>query len=198
MSIDDALKIFHVNRSLFHASLDALEEQYNIQLTSEIAVDIDKDETYYPQFPKALRDSARAMSQHYEIFYCLENYIRDLVIEQLEAQYGGDWWNVDQPRSVVPQVVKDNVARNMQREQDAGVTPRSQDLIDYTTFGELSTIIDANWPTFGDIFNSRKGLSGVLARLNLLRGPIAHCSALSEDEVLRLRLTLADWFRLMG
>lgn len=33
---------------------------------------------------------------------------------------------------------------------------------------------------------------------NLLRGLIAHCEELSEDEVLRLRLTLADWFRLMG
>jgi hypothetical protein len=198
MSIDAALKIFHVNRSLFEASLNSLEEKYDLQLQSKVAISVDKDDTYYPQFPKMLRDNARAMSEHYEIFYCLENYIRDLVVEQLDAQYGNDWWSVDQPRVVVPQVVKDNVARNMQREQDAGVSPRSEELIDYTTFGELSTIIDANWMTFGDIFNSRKGLTSVLARLNLLRGPIAHCSALSDDEVLRLRLTLADWFRLMG
>lgn len=33
--------------------------------------------------------------------------------------------------------------------------------------------------------------------LNLLRGPIAHCSPLAEDEVVRLKLTLKDWFRLM-
>ena len=130
------------------------------------------------------------MARHYEIFYCLENFIRDVVIEQLKTVFGNDWWNVDDPKPVVPQVVKDNVAKNMQREQDAGVTPRSPDLIDYTTFGELSTIIDSNWETFGDIFNSRKGLVSVLGRLNLLRGPIAHCSELSEDEVLRLRLTL--------
>ena len=87
---------------------------------------------------------------------------------------------------------------NVKRESDAAVTARSSELIDYTTFGELSTIIDSNWDTFGDLFNSRKGTISVLARLNLLRGPIAHCSELSEDEVLRLRLTLADWFRLMG
>ena len=138
------------------------------------------------------------MAHHYEIFYCLENYIRDVVIERLEGAYGTNWWNVDEPLVVVPQVVKENVDRNLQRERDAGVSPRSSDLIDYTTFGELSTIIDANWDTFGDMFNSRKGLVSVLARLNLLRGPIAHCSELSEDEVVRLRLTLADWFRLMS
>ena len=31
-----------------------------------------------------------------------------------------------------------------------------------------------------------------------LRGPIAHCSMLAEDEIVRLKLTVKDWFRLMG
>jgi hypothetical protein len=35
-----------------------------------------------------------------------------------------------------------------------------------------------------------------MANLNMLRGPIAHCSPLAEDEVLRLQLTVRDWFRL--
>lgn len=198
MTSDDALKIFYVNRSLLEADLRRLEERYDVRVLPDVQPGDDRDETFYPQFPRSLRDAARQMAQHYEIFYCLENFIRDLVIEQLEAAYGDDWWNVDDPRVVVPQVVKDNVARNMNRERDAGVTLRSSALIDYTTFGELSTIIESNWESFGDIFNSRKGLISVLSRLNLLRGPIAHCSALSEDEVLRLRLTLADWFRLMS
>jgi hypothetical protein len=194
----EALKVFHLNRSLLHADLRRLEERHGDSLLPEERLSDDRDETFYPQFPKSLRETAREMAEHYEIFYCLENFIRELVEEQLETAYGDDWWNVDQPRLVVPQVVKDNVAKNRQREQDAGITPRSQDQIDYTTFGELSTLIDSNWDTFGDMFNSRKGLLSVLTRLNLLRGPIAHCSELSEDEVVRLRLTLGDWFRLMG
>lgn len=198
MNGQDAMKVFHLNRSLLQADLRRLEEHHDVRLLPDVAVSDDRDETFYPQFPKSLRESAREMAQHYEIFYCLENFIRELVIEQLEAAHGDDWWNVAQPKDVVPQIVKENVTRNMQREQDAGVTPRSPDLIDYTTFGELSTIIDSNWDSFGDMFNSRKGLVSVLGRLNLLRGPIAHCSELSEDEVMRLRLTLADWFRLMG
>lgn len=195
---EDALKVFHLNRSLLEADLRRLEERHDVRLLPDVQASDDRDETFYPQFPRSLRDAARQMAQHYEIFYCLENFIRDLVIEQLEAANGDDWWNIDEPRVVVPQVVKDNVTRNIQRERDAGVTLRSSALIDYTTFGELSTIIDSNWESFGDMFNSRRGLVSVLGRLNLLRGPIAHCSALSEDEVLRLRLTLADWFRLMS
>jgi len=35
-----------------------------------------------------------------------------------------------------------------------------------------------------------------MANLNTLRGPIAHCSPLAPDEVLRLQLTVRDWFRL--
>lgn len=42
-----------------------------------------------------------------------------------------------------------------------------------------------------------KAFTKVMGNLNLLRGPIAHCSPLAEDEVVRLRLTLKDWFRLM-
>jgi hypothetical protein len=38
----------------------------------------------------------------------------------------------------------------------------------------------------------------VIAVLNVLRGPIAHCTALAPDEIIRLRLAMADWFRLMG
>jgi len=36
-----------------------------------------------------------------------------------------------------------------------------------------------------------------MANLNTLRGPIAHCTLLAEDEVVRLRLSVRDWFRQM-
>jgi hypothetical protein len=85
----------------------------------------------------------------------------------------------------------------MQREIDSGVTPRSEEPIDYTTFGQLSELIKVNWDVFGSIFSSVKAVGRVMANLNTLRGPIAHCSPLAEDEVVRLRLSVRDWFRLM-
>lgn len=77
------------------------------------------------------------------------------------------------------------------------MTRRSNDELDYTTFGELSVIISSNWDIFGGLFTSRKAVDKVFSSLNSLRAPIAHCSALAEDEILRLQLVLRDWFRLM-
>lgn len=74
---------------------------------------------------------------------------------------------------------------------------RSQNELDYTTFGELAVIITSNWSLFGSIFNSKRALEKVFASLNALRNPIAHCCPVAEDEELRLRLTVRDWFRLM-
>jgi len=40
-------------------------------------------------------------------------------------------------------------------------------------------------------------LTKVLTGLTLLRAPTAHCAPLAEDEIVRLQLSLRDWFRLM-
>ncbi len=194
----DDLKLFYMDRSLVYAELSVVASALDFEIVPTPNNAADRDRTFYPQFPASLRETASLMAEHYELFYCLENFIREIVRERLEEEYGLDWWDVEQPLVVVPSSVKENAKRNVKRESDTAVSARSSEFIDYTTFGELSTIIDPNWETFGDLFNSRKATISVLARLNLLRGPIAHCSELSEDEVLRLRLTLADWFRLMG
>src|SRR5262249_2993575 len=97
----------------------------------------------------------------------------------------------------IPRTIQTEVASRTQKELDAGITRRSLNALDYTTFGELSVIISANWDIFGGLFNSKKAVEKVMGSLNALRNPIAHCSPLAEDEQLRLQLTVRDWFRLM-
>ena len=77
------------------------------------------------------------------------------------------------------------------------MTRRSTDELDYSTFGELTVIITSNWDIFGGSLSSRSAVTKVMASLNSLRGPVAHCSPLAEDEVVRLQLAVRDWFRLM-
>jgi len=77
------------------------------------------------------------------------------------------------------------------------VTLRSENEIDFTTFGELGEIVRSNWASFDALFSSEKAFTKIMTNLNVLRGPIAHCCPLSEDEVVRLRLSVKDWFRLM-
>ncbi len=181
----DELKLFHINRSLLDEDLENIQKRYKLVVKSPKKQRADKDNEFYPQFLESIRTNAKEMAGHYEIFYCLENSMRDLVGEIMLDAYKETWWDGN-----VPPDVKKNVQDNIQKELDAGVTVRSKEHIDYTTFGELSIIIDYNWDKFSDTFNSRKGLVSVLAKLNLLRAPIGHCSSLTEDEVLRLKLSL--------
>lgn len=148
----------------------------------------------YPQFSSAVRDEAAKMSVQYEFFYCLEQSIRRLISARMTEAEGDDWWNSGK----IPAAIHNEVATRLQREIDSGMTQRSERMIDYTTFGELSTIITTNWSLFENTFTSQAAVRSVMKDLNLLRGPIAHCCPVSPDEVNRLQLTVKDWFRIQG
>lgn len=192
----EAFLSLYARASITVAELEAIEDQFSVELlrkrSESEAIDRIRSD-FYEQFDEAIRTQAASMSGHYELFYAFENSIRDLVSQVLQSSLGANWWD-----EAVPDEVKQNVQKSIDRERDAAVTARSTEPVDYTTFGELSVIIERNFDSaFGDIFNSRKGVVSILSRLNVLRGPIAHCSPLAEDEVMRLNLSLRDWFRLM-
>jgi hypothetical protein len=188
----DHIRSFGMSGFLITDELRNIENHYNIELghtaPSEGPVE------YYPQFEQIVRSEAARMSRQYELFYCLEISIRKLISETLEAIEGAKWWESGR----VPQNMIKEVSDRIQREIDSGMTRRSDEAIDYTTFGELSVIITNNWDLFGTIFTSRRAVEKVMNNLNLLRGPIAHCCPISDDEVLRLTLTVRDWFRMIG
>jgi Swt1-like HEPN len=187
---ENIVKLFGITNQFTEFDLDRVEKEFKIDLGRK-KQKTDKDNIYYPQFELEVRKEAKEMAKHYEIFYCLEKSIRDLISTTLEAS-GEPWWN-----DKVPQNVKEEVKKRIQREKDSGVTVRSEEPIDFTTFGELGEIIKSNWVIFQTIFNSIKAVENVMSQLNTLRGPIAHCSKLAEDEVLRLQITVRAWFRLM-
>jgi len=190
MDREEKIKLFGFAQPAVERDLDKVEEAFKIDLMRSIREE--KDEDYYPQFAHDLRQEAAEMGEHYELFYCLEKSIRKLIAETLEAQHGLNWWS-----RCVPQPVLDNATNNMQREIDSGVTPRSEEEIDFTSFGELGEIVRKNWQDFDTIFSSQKAFTKIMTSLNMVRGPIAHCCPLAEDEIVRLRLTVKDWFRLM-
>jgi hypothetical protein len=188
---ENLIKLFGITNQFTELDLDRVEDQFKIDLGRKKSK-IVKDNIYYPQFELEIRNEAKLMSRHYEIFYCLEKSIRDLITTTLETSAGENWWD-----EKVPPIVKDEVKKRIQKDIDSGVTLRSEESIDFSTFGELGEIIKSNWSIFGSMFNSIKAVEKVMSSLNTLRGPIAHCSRLAEDEELRLQLSVRDWFRLM-
>jgi hypothetical protein len=191
MSANDIIKLFGLNNVLIEHEIQRVESDFDADFGHRPSSNTDgRGDEYYPQFPMKLREEARRMALHYEVFYCLENDIRQIIDDKLREASGPDWWT-----KCVPQSVQDTAKKNIDREAQQGVTPRSENAIDYINFGELGQIIGANWPIFSDMLKNKLAVERILSQLNLLRGPIAHCKALAEDEVDRLHLGLRDWFR---
>jgi hypothetical protein len=192
MKIEHQIKLFGLNNLSIEAAIKETEKQLGIPLRQP-GLNEGKDQEFYPQFPEDIRREAESMARHYEIFYCLETSIWQLIADRLKEEIGADWWEKS-----APEQIRRNAEENRRRESETGMTPRSDDIIDFTTFGELGQIISANGKIFGDTFRDLKAVSRVLSSLNSLRGPIAHCCPLAEDEIGRLQISLKDWFRQMG
>ena len=189
-SFDDAVKLFAMTSQLIEHDLDQIERDYAVDLGRDHRSLAEVDASYYPQIESEIRAEAADMAPHYEVFYSLETTIRRQIRDQLQ-ETGDDWW-----ADRIPEQLRKDAEKRQRREVDSAVTPRSSEPIDFLTFGELSEVIKSNWDVFGEIFSSVKAVERVMAMLNTVRGPIAHCSPLAEDEVVRLRLAVRDWFRL--
>ena len=142
----------------------------------------DRD-AYYPQITEEIRHNAALMAEYYELFYCLETSIRDLIRARLMEADKESWWKSTSLSSFV------TTPRRTKRGKRRPALPHDllDDWLSYTNFGDLGQIIANNWDLFSDMFSDPKAVRDCITRLNTLRAPIAHCSMLAEDEVLLLR-----------
>lgn len=192
---DGLIRAFGMTGLQISSSMSRIERKFGIDLGHDASAPKSRKAAEYEQFEAALRVEAARMSEFYEVFYCLENSIRNLVDDIMIEVDGADWWNgsrVDEKR------IREPAAGRQKKEIDSGITPRSDRLIDYTTFGELSQLITDNWGLFDPVFQSKTAVSNVSNQLNLLRGPIAHCNPTDELEQERLNLAVRTWFKIMS
>ncbi len=190
--MENELRLFGMSHQMVETELDRVERALQVDLTRADHGKGQPEDSYYPQFTQQVRGEAAFMARHYELFYCLERSVRQLIREKLTAEVGVNWWD-----TAVPEPVRQSVEKNIRREIETGITQRSTEPLDYTTFGELGEIVRHNWTTFADTFNNQVAFNKIMTSLNVIRGPIAHSCLLADDEVVRLHLTLRDWFRLM-
>ncbi|MGD0036286.1 MAG: Swt1 family HEPN domain-containing protein [Bacteroidota bacterium] len=191
MGAEDQIRLFVLANSLTENRLDKVEQELDLDLGRKEKEPF-KQQEYYAQFDLAFRNEAKEMAKHYEVFYCLEKSIRSLIVQLMKEKFKDNWWD-----DKVREEIRKNVEANIKREAESGFTERSELKIDYTTFGELTTIVQDNWDAFVNLFKNPKAFSKIMSSLNQLRGPIAHCCPLAEDEIVRLNLAVKDWFRLM-
>ncbi|AZS19611.1 MULTISPECIES: Swt1 family HEPN domain-containing protein [unclassified Caulobacter] len=196
MSIERDIELFILKSAIItHGLRSAFSEQRVGKTRGALEAQADSlVADYLKQVDFETLQDAERMSEFYKLFYALENDMRDLIESTMIDAKGREWW-----KTAVPQAVRDNAQKNYDREASEGLPPRSDRLIDYTTFGELGEIVRDNWDTFSGMFSNatRNRVLRVINRLNLVRGPIAHCNFLPEEEAIRLKLAIRDWYKLM-
>lgn len=194
--VDQILNAFGMANLRLELNMKNTSEQLDLKL-SDVSDESIEDDPHFFQFDERIRVASKRMSLQYQIFYCLENSIRQMIHERLSEKArdeGKDGWFVT---PYVNQQIIDEAKKRKNKEDELGITERSERLIDYTDFGHLSQIIRENWDeVFDDMFSNKQAVQRVLRDINTLRAPIAHCAELADDEVSRLRLALTDWFNI--
>ena len=192
-SAEDSVKLFTLNSMLIETDLRSVQKQISEDIGHSKTNNDSDVANHLTSLPSELKAEAKAMAGHYVSFYCLENYMRQIIEELMNETYESDWW----PKKIPDQLVQ-SAKKNRGNEEKSGVTPRSEGWLNYLTFGELSEVIKHNWKgCFEQMFSDLNAVQRIMSDLNRLRGPIAHCCLLPEDEIGRLELAVKDLMRQM-
>jgi hypothetical protein len=189
LSILEQLDLFAMRNIRLEEELITLEKNDGMEL-GRIET-LEKKEIVDPElFEFDIRKSAIKTTEHFHLYFCIENTIRRMIKQTMTEKYGPNWWDL----AKVPEGVKNNVRDNIKREIDSVMTSRSKDdPLAYTTLGELSQIILENWDDFADQLRSKKAVSSILFQLNQIRVAVAHSNELSEHDSNRLEILIKDW-----
>lgn len=186
------LKEFVFNGILVKENLAALShEGINVDVVSEKSI-VSRAEQM--DFPLRIITEAGKMASIFVIFFCVENSARELITQRLSEKHGADWWV-----NKVPSKIRDAVEKHRATEQIHRYhTPRSSELVGYTTFGQLEQIIIANWEDFTDMFPNQAWVSARFRDIEMSRNIIMHTGILPAFEIERLEMMARDWIRQVG
>lgn len=142
-------------------------------------------------FSANLRERAQRMTYAYCLFFCFENAVRELVSQRLAERKGDTWWTSSVPAKVQQRVQnkKQEIEENKWHESAIGAD------VNHTLFGDLASIIIAQWQEFEELFPDQQWVQVRLNELERSRNVIAHGNVLPDSEIERLEQYLKDWVR---
>lgn len=143
--------------------------------------------------PRVWHDAVN-MSSVYTALFCIENTIRNFIVERMSERYGIDWWENKVPKKIKDAVIilKKQEARNKYHSN------RSGNEIGYTMLANLGQIIISNWDDFSDIIPNQAWLTSRMDDLEMSRNIIMHTGTLPADEIDRIESIVRDLLRQIG
>ncbi len=137
---------------------------------------------------------ARRMAVVYIAIAAFENTVREFVSKRLLESLGADWWTLG---------VSDGIRKKAEsrREEESKIkwhTQRGDQPINYTEFGDLSSIVGQNWPHFEDYLQSQEWMRQIITTLERSRNVIMHSGELGAQDIERVGTAIRDWIRQVG
>lgn len=138
---------------------------------------------------------AIAVAETFQLFYVLENYLRDFILNVLSEADKENWWNT------VPKDVRDKVAEYESTEEAKrwmNLTPRGQ--LALTTLPQLLRIMDEdnNWKNHFQALVRDKALITQTRLIGHTRNTVCHMSPVTAEEHERVQQVMRDWFRVIA
>ena len=139
-------------------------------------------------FPNYLRNESLTMSECYQIVYCFENDLREIIRTVMQDNKGDEWWNTIQTK------IKEEVERNRKAEEDSVYHGRNNDPLYFTNLSQLKDIIIQNYEYFDNHFRSESFVKKLLTEINRLRITIAHNLAMEKMDIEQLTDHIIRWY----
>lgn len=190
---EQLLRQFVFNGLLLYDSLETLERQKGIAVfesgdITQVSRVVEVD------FSPVVWNNAINMSSVYQAIFCIENTLRNFIVERMSERYGLSWWEEKVSSNIkkaVDKLKKDEIKNKF-------FSSRSDSEIGYTMLGNLGQIIINNWEDFSDIIPSQAWLTSRMDDLEMARNIVMHTGVLPQIEIDRITSIVRDILRQIG
>ncbi|GAA4840939.1 hypothetical protein GCM10023310_18550 [Paenibacillus vulneris] len=137
---------------------------------------------------------AKRMATVYTVIAAFENTVRDFISKLLLESVGESWWETSVSEKI-------RTRAHSRREEENKIrwhTPRGDSYINYTDFGDLTSIIHQNWTIFEPHLHSIEWVRQLINTLERSRNVIMHSGELQNEDIERIGTSIRDWVRQVG
>jgi hypothetical protein len=146
------------------------------------------------EFAMDARIKAKRMGRIYELLYCLENSMRELIERTLkEAETLNEWTD-----GIKAHILTSARKREEQDQEARWHGPRGESILNYLDFPDLGEIILDRWDDFQDLLGDRRWVERYFGEMNPTRRALAHTGDLTDFDVERMEMRVREWLRVVG
>lgn len=189
----DKLYSFAFRGLLTEEALDKSGRKNKTHFSDDLEKQI-SDRLSISSFDEDLVKRGRKMAIVYTAIFSFENTVREFVSNILIEGKGEEWWI----NSVSSAIRKKAESRREEESKIKWHTPRGENLMQYTEFGDLATVMLNNWELFEPHIQSLEWAKQIFKVVERSRNVIMHSGDLGLEDIERVATSIRDWLRQVG